>query len=45
VQGVAEADEGDSGDRGGKGRMDKTGCDFGAGFDEGYQDPGHAGEV
>jgi hypothetical protein len=25
--------------------MDKTGCDFGTGFDEGDQDPGHAGEV
>jgi hypothetical protein len=25
--------------------MDKTGCDFGAGLDEGDKDPGHACEV
>jgi hypothetical protein len=25
--------------------VEKTGCDFGTGFDEGDQDPGHAGEV
>ena len=31
VQGVADTDEGDAGDGGGEGRMDKTGCDCGAG--------------
>jgi hypothetical protein len=25
--------------------VDKTGCDFGAGLDEGDEDPGHACEV
>jgi hypothetical protein len=25
--------------------MDKTGCNFGAGLDEGDKDPGHACEV
>jgi hypothetical protein len=25
--------------------VDKTGCDFGAGLDEGDKDPGHACEV
>jgi len=45
VEGVAEADEGDSGNGGGQGGVEKTGCDFGAGFNEGDQDPGHAGEV
>ncbi len=45
MQGVTEADKGNAGDRGGKGRMDKTGCDSGAGLNEGDQDPCHAGEV
>ena len=45
VEGVAEADKGDSGNGGGQGGMDKTGCDFGTGLDEGKQDSGHAGEV
>jgi len=45
VEGVAEADKGDSGNGGGKGGVEKTGCDSGAGFNEGDQDPGHAGEV
>ena len=45
VEGVAEADKGDSGNGGGQGGVDKTGCDFGTGFNEGDQDPGHAGEV
>ena len=34
VQGVADTDEGDAGDGGGKGRMDKTGCDCGAGTEK-----------
>ena len=45
MEGVTEADKGDSGNGGGQGRMDKTGCDFGAGFDEGNQDSGHSGKV
>ena len=45
MEGVAEADKGDSGNGGGKGGVEKTGCDSGAGFNEGDQDPGHAGEV
>ena len=31
VERVADTDEGDAGDGGGEGRMDKTGCDCGAG--------------
>ena len=42
VEGVADGDEADAGDGGGEGRVDKTGCNFGAGFDEGDQDPCHA---
>ena len=34
MEGVADTDKGDAGDGGGKGRMDKTGCDFGAGFEK-----------
>ena len=34
VQGVADTDKGDAGDGGGKGRMDKTGCDCGAGTEK-----------
>ena len=45
MEGVAEADEGDAGDGGGQGGMDKTGCDFGTGFNEGNQDSGHSGKV
>ena len=45
MEGVAKPDKGDAGDGGGQGGVEKTGCDFGAGFDEGNQDPGHADEV
>ena len=45
VERVTEADKGDAGNGGGQGGVEKTGCDSGAGFDEGDQDPGHAGEV
>ena len=45
MEGVAEADKGDSSNGGGQGGVEKTGCDSGAVFDEGDQDPGHAGEV
>ena len=34
MEGVADTDEGDSGDGGGKGRMDKSGCDCGAGTEK-----------
>ena len=34
VQGVADTDKGDAGYEGGEGRMDKTGCDCGAGFEK-----------
>ena len=34
VQGVADTDKGDASHEGGEGRMDKTGCDFGAGFEK-----------
>ena len=34
VEGVADTDEGDAGDGGGKGRMDKSGCDCGAGTEK-----------
>lgn len=42
MEGVADTDEADAGDGGGKGGVDKTGCNCGAGFDEGDQDPCHA---
>ena len=45
MEGVADTDKGNAGHEGGEGGVDKTGCDFGAGFDEGDQDSGHAGEV
>ena len=31
---VADTNEGDASDGGGEGIMDKTGCDFGAGFEK-----------
>ena len=34
MEGVADTDDGDAGDGGGEGRMDKTGCDFGAGTEK-----------
>ena len=34
VEGVADTDECDAGHEGGEGRMDKTGCDCGAGFEK-----------
>ena len=42
MQGVADTDKGDAGDGGGEGRMDKTGCDCGAGFEKRDEDAGHA---
>ena len=34
VEGVADTDKGDAGDGGGEGRMDKSGCDCGAGTEK-----------
>jgi len=34
VERVADTDKGDAGDGGGEGRMDKTGCDCGAGSEK-----------
>ena len=31
---VADTDKGDAGHEGGEGRMDKTGCNFGTGFEK-----------
>ena len=45
MEGVTETNECDSGNGGSQSRVDKTGCNSGAGFDEGYQDSGHACEV
>jgi hypothetical protein len=45
MEGVADTDKGDAGDGGEEGGVDKTGCDFGAGLDEGDKDPGHACEM
>ena len=45
MEGVADTDKGDAGDGGEEGGVDKPGCDFGAGLDEGDKDPGHACEM
>ena len=45
MEGVADTDKGNAGDGCEEGGVDKTGCNFGAGLDEGDKDPGHACEV